>query len=49
VSGVTRGDQEAAAMGADGPAVELVIVGHLAWNEDRTPSGTRTSRGGAAY
>jgi ribokinase len=36
-------------VGADRHAVELVIVGHLAWNEDRTPSGTRTSRGGAAY
>jgi ribokinase len=37
------------AVGADRHAVDLVIVGHLAWNEDRTPSGTRTSRGGAAY
>ena len=39
-------------MEADGVyrrAVDLVIVGHLAWNEDRTVSGTRTSRGGAAY
>jgi ribokinase len=36
-------------VGADRRAVDLVIVGHLAWNEDRTPSGTRTSRGGAAY
>jgi sugar/nucleoside kinase (ribokinase family) len=36
-------------VGADRHAIDLVIVGHLAWNEDRTPSGTRTSRGGAAY
>jgi len=36
-------------VGADRRAVDLVIIGHLAWNEDRTPSGTRTSRGGAAY
>lgn len=29
--------------------VDLVIIGHLAYNEDRTPTGTRVSRGGAAY
>jgi sugar/nucleoside kinase (ribokinase family) len=29
--------------------VDLVIVGHLAFNEDRTPMGTQMSIGGAAY
>lgn len=29
--------------------IELVIVGHLAWNEDITPRGHRLSVGGAAY
>jgi len=29
--------------------VDLVIVGHLAFNEDRTPVGTQMSVGGAAY
>jgi ribokinase len=44
-----KGAEEGTAAGADRRAVDLVLVGHLAWNEDRTPSGTRTSRGGAAY
>jgi ribokinase len=29
--------------------VRLVIVGHLALNEDRTPAGTKVSNGGSAY
>ena len=47
--GMDKGAEEGTAAGADRRAVDLVLVGHLAWNEDRTPSGTRTSRGGAAY
>lgn len=29
--------------------VDLVIIGHLAFNEDHTPAGTQVSVGGAAY
>jgi ribokinase len=31
------------------PAIKLVIVGHIAFNEDRTPYGRRVSLGGSAY
>lgn len=31
------------------PNVDLVVIGHLARNEDRTPWGARVSNGGSAY